>query len=254
MALLPQTVDSRRFLQVLKKRDTIDVIVGRNSKKKTWVVSEHALCYESRTFQQIWSILAGAGRPPRVTLQHDDPVIFGMFLVFAYTGVLKVPRSWNDRKWASLWVFGERWQAPNFQNCVIKDLQRWYFQTKRRISADCIEYAYRSTPPGSELRRLVAWRVSKVFDKIVAEGRPWLRLCNKCPELPHDFLLAMQFRRTLPAPTRLGEAFAQEWGRRDFMKSVVPLDGAYWPPSRTRAPLGDATPASSQDEGEATSE
>jgi hypothetical protein len=122
--------------------EPLKVIVG--SKKQIFFINKDLICAESEFFKAACKKEWSAGRENTVTLAEDDPIIFGVFLVWLSTGDIEgmkellaakhVPHDSDDespencarkekyKQLASCFILGDSLQSTSFQNCLMDNI------------------------------------------------------------------------------------------------------------------------------------
>lgn len=133
-------------------RDPVTIVIG--SAKKSFVVHKELLVFYSDYFRAAFNGSFVEATEKKITLLDVKQQVFDHFHAWLYTRKLASeddkPLEWHHL--INLWAFGDRFQVPMLQNCVMDELL-----TKERREAgyplSLTMSAYKKTAKGSPLRK-----------------------------------------------------------------------------------------------------
>lgn len=139
----------------------------------------------------------------RIELHDVDPEVFDNFHAWLYMRKLisdgEEPLSW--RHLVYLWIFGDRFQVPMLQNCVMDELTA-KIRRGDSLRTACLKLAYENTVDGSPLRKFMidylAYRVPIGNDDqsmMTSEYRTWYTV-----EILQDLVQEMDAARKNKVP------------------------------------------------------
>lgn len=140
----------------------VKVYVGQT--KHFWFLHEDVLCYRSKYFKRVLNGRFKEAIEKSITLEEEDPVVFGLFVTWIYTQSLegvKLPSS-VDRKdrsmvWARLEVFAGKYGLPQMSIFATKNWRSCYpCQSGDKPSVDEVRFIYEQCPEYTDLRDEVA--------------------------------------------------------------------------------------------------
>ncbi|KAH0363124.1 hypothetical protein KCU65_g7599, partial [Aureobasidium melanogenum] len=146
-----QTPSSKQFRGKL-----VTIIVG--SSKESFSIHKDLLVFYSDYFRAAFNGSFTEATEGRIELRDVELEVFQNFHSWLYTRKLLVDKihSHNDESmsWGQLfdlWIFGDRFQVPLLQNCVMDEI----IGRGDEISLKFIKVAYENTVAGSPLRRIM---------------------------------------------------------------------------------------------------
>ena len=131
----------------------------------------------------IWSLDAGEDA---LHFPHDDGYAWEILLHWIVPGQ---PQSADAMDCIKAWVLGEKYDIPEFQDCVMMELLR-----QPVPAVDIIRYAFEHTESNSKLRKSLAMRlVTSIHDdKRFQRDDPWLRYLGNIPGLFESYVEAQK--------------------------------------------------------------
>ncbi|KAI4738483.1 hypothetical protein E4T50_11053 [Aureobasidium sp. EXF-12298] len=145
-----KTPSSKQF-----KGGVVTIVVG--AAKKEFIVHKDLLVFYSDYFQAAFNGSFVEATERKIDLFDTDQEIFDHFHTWLYTRKLAsendVPLLWNEL--VNLWVFGDRFQVPMLQNCVMDKLLDKANLGRTQSILPAIRPAYEKTVGGSLLRKAI---------------------------------------------------------------------------------------------------
>lgn len=130
------------------------------SEEKKYVIHKDLLCYYSDFFRGAFNGSFKEAEEKKLPLPDDHPYFFDIFNSFLYTNQLRdsegtkdIDLEWEDL--IRLWVFGDEYLAPAFQNSVMDAMWAKSLQDDELPDLSNLKYIYEHTMPGSPLRRIL---------------------------------------------------------------------------------------------------
>ncbi|KAF4625465.1 hypothetical protein G7Y89_g12700 [Cudoniella acicularis] len=169
----PETVQEppKRLNELMKSGKMVKIYVGRD-KADFWILHEEVICYYSEFFKKAFKGPFAEGTTKEMTLEDDDPAVFGRFVDWIYgwnLGPCEGPHDSGDRahlvEWCSLHVF-----ADKFGNKFLADESlRQYMECSRMgecaklcPSTEIICIIWQNTAPDS---LFAIWLVKETYRK-----------------------------------------------------------------------------------------
>ncbi|KAL8745537.1 MAG: hypothetical protein Q9190_002328 [Brigantiaea leucoxantha] len=195
-------VCSKAFLDMLEDPTCVHIKVGAGSHIKQWQIPKSLLTKHSSYFAAALEGPFKETNASGVTLDHDDPEAFRIFVRWLYSGewrdYLRLPILFGENKFnaidaANAWVLGEKIQAKRFQDVVMLSLLshfRYY-----SMNSDIVLFIYMHAAPGSRLRLFaihkLCWQRSKPQMSLFGETHKaeiWIQLSEEVEDLNLDFM------------------------------------------------------------------
>jgi len=158
----------------------LKIIVGSGKDKTEFFIPKDLICSHSGFFKAACNPQWECGRTNTITLEEDDPKIFGIFLTWISTKDLEQAEDLvevvekvegNEAEWdecyrkrynelLGCYILGDVFQSPNFQNAVmgsiVSDLKIYYFGCARLLGSNrsSLIRVFQSTPKTSPLRKM----------------------------------------------------------------------------------------------------
>ncbi|KAH0342078.1 hypothetical protein KCU81_g5959, partial [Aureobasidium melanogenum] len=138
-----QTPSSKQFRGKL-----VTIIVG--STREAFSIHKDLLVFYSDYFRAAFNGSFTEAAEGKIELLDVDQEVFQNFHAWLYTRKLTEPLSW--KLLVHLWVFGDRFQVPLLQNCVMDEI---FAKEKRdaELPLCLMKVAYENTVNGSPLRK-----------------------------------------------------------------------------------------------------
>lgn len=127
--------------------------------KKSFIIHKGLLCHYSDYFGGAFNGSFRESAERKLPLPHEQVCLFEVFRLFLYTNQILNTENVTGPEFSyttltELWVFGDKYLAPTFQNaimdCIIKRNE-----TTHTVALYCLPFIYANTLPGSPLRRVI---------------------------------------------------------------------------------------------------
>ncbi|KAL8770261.1 MAG: hypothetical protein Q9209_003897 [Squamulea sp. 1 TL-2023] len=159
------------------RRTIVTVKVGQEDAQRTFSTHRELLCFYSPFFRSMMDGNWEESKTNIINLPADDPNVYEVFDNWLY-GInlgLESTQTKDVSLIMGLWIFGDKVQAPGFQNAAIEALRSAAIEPPRIFRLKDIQTAFENTGEGSALRKLIV-------DLYVWEGP----LTGLMPRLQHD--------------------------------------------------------------------
>jgi hypothetical protein len=132
----------------------VKIVVGPAKTKKTFTIHKDLLVYYSDYFRAAFNGSFVESKKKTMRLADVDVGTFEDFHTWLYTRkfVYEDDKSLSFRHLTNLWVFGDYFQMPMLQNCVMDEIFA-KVKLQQGIPTDMAKIAYAETVEGSLLRR-----------------------------------------------------------------------------------------------------
>jgi hypothetical protein len=130
----------------------VTIIIGPDEKEFT--VHKDLLVFYSDYFRVAFNGSFIEATEKKIDLFDIDHKVFEYFHAWLYTRKL-IPENNEPLKWADLiglWIFGDRFQMPMLQNCIMDEIFAMY-DRKESLSLHILKAVYQDTIDGSPLRK-----------------------------------------------------------------------------------------------------
>lgn len=134
-------------------QSAVTVKVGSEGAQRSFIVHTELLNYRSSFFKAATTGNWDEAKTGIINLPADDPQVFEIFLDWLYQRKLDLNpyQAQNLSLILALWIFGDKRQAPAFQNAVA-ELLRTFANNHPTVSPEVIDFAFENTVEGSPLR------------------------------------------------------------------------------------------------------
>ncbi|KAL9582618.1 MAG: hypothetical protein Q9212_003197 [Teloschistes hypoglaucus] len=164
----------------LQKSSVVTIKVGIELRQREYVIHTELLCFYSPFFKKAINSDFAEGTTGVVHLPDDEYEVFEIFQNWLYRDKLELTSAEAAKMTLllGLWVFGDKIQAPGFQNAAIEALRDRTVGTPRIFRLKDILFAFGNTLTKSPLRQFIVdlyvWEgaVGESIEKFLHEGYP----------------------------------------------------------------------------------
>ncbi|KAL8711306.1 MAG: hypothetical protein Q9220_004203 [cf. Caloplaca sp. 1 TL-2023] len=161
-------------------RSTVTVRVGPEDAPDNFVTHAQLLTHHSPVFRTMMNGNWAEAKTGVINLTDDKPKVYEIFQNWLYERSLCISQSQagDTRLLLCLWVFGDKYQVPAFQNATIDILRFLKTNSTRLFNYGDIVYVFENTQEGSPLRQLILdlfiWEcpLDGMFTRWLAHGHP----------------------------------------------------------------------------------
>ncbi|KAI4201797.1 MAG: hypothetical protein LQ350_002997 [Teloschistes chrysophthalmus] len=164
----------------LQKSSIVTIVVGIEPHQQEHKIHTELLCFYSPFFKKAVNSDFAEGKTGVVKLPDDEPEVFEIFQNWLYRDHLELTSVEASKMTLllGLWVFGDKIQAPGFQNAAIEALRDRTVGSPRIFRLKDILFAYNNTPSASALREFIVdlyvWEgaIGESIEKFLNEDYP----------------------------------------------------------------------------------
>ena len=140
--------------------EVVEIKFGKGESQKSFMVHKGILRFYSAYFEAALNVNFSKIRKGVTQLPEEDVKNFENFVLWLYSGRFCKAGAESFDAICKLWVFGDRFQIPAFENRMIDELRN-HCQRTWAVPTNHMQYIYENTTAGSELRRFMIYLTSR---------------------------------------------------------------------------------------------